>query len=437
MLTFSSPWIPVVFLSLIALLARKLQGSWLAPSAFAGLIWSFYLVLPLSSISDPVSASTVWLIVGLVMSMQVAAFFFEDATLCKFRKPSSSVAALEPVAKRMLRLSLVFSCASLAGGFIFVGKGLRAENLPSTPEGFLTLAGLSYGVLFDGGADSWWFRLLRMWVCPAALLGGFAAALTKETRVKLLSLVPFISALFLGTALASRFGTGLAIICWFGGYLGMQAFRTGGNYRIGRKFLIAGGAAFLAAVAMYVSVGIVRGHDYSELSRGSELVRSNLWGYLAVFDDWVRTEDVHELGWGRYSVAGSLELAGIKTREAALDYEPIVLKSGIPSNIYTAFRGAIQDFSLPGTLFLCVIAGALAGSAYTKLCLGETAGIGMLSGYYAFLLFSPIVSILNYNAVILALAVGVLAFRIPRNRISPVKRLLAHSISSGITGRKA
>ena len=47
-----------------------------------------------------------------------------------------------------------------------------------------------------------------------------------------------------------------------------------------------------------------------------------------------------------------------------LDWEPIDLEGGISSNIYTAFRGLIDDFSLVGSMFLCLIAGALVGRAY-------------------------------------------------------------------------
>src|SRR5262249_22704706 len=73
------------------------------------------------------------------------------------------------------------------------------------------------------------------------------------------------------------------------------------------------------------------------------------------------------------------------------------------SNIFTAFRGLLQDFTFPGAVLLSFVSGMVAAVAYGKTVAGSMRYIPLLAGYYAFVLWSPIVSILNYNSVLLAL----------------------------------
>ena len=406
-----SPWVPLSVLIVLAVVARTLEGSWLAPSAFAGLLWSFYLALPLATNADRISGHTVWLIVTLIACVQVGAFFCEDPARWRTKKAPVNGSLFEAMGQKMLRWSLLLSLAVLLGVIKYMVFGLKRFYLPLSVDGFLNLGGIFYGVLVDGDVEPWWFRLLRMWIFPAALLGGFSFVLIRSKRQKLLTFCPFLPALLLGTAIASRYATGMAIICWLSGYLSMKSFVTRGKYRIGRKFILAGALSFMAAVGMYVTLGVVRGHIYEDISGASIMVRSNLWGYLAVFDHWVDDVNSHELTWGEYTIAGAFDLTGLKARETALGYEHTTLDSGLTSNVYTAFRGLIQDFSFAGSVVLCLLAGMFAGRAYTKLCEGQATGIGTLSGYYAFLLWSPIVSIFNYNGAVLAILVGTVAFR--------------------------
>lgn len=419
MSTLASPWIPLTVLIVLSVIGRTIQGSWLAPSSFAGLLWSSYLVLPLLVNQDPISPRTVWLIGGLIVSIQMGAFLGENPLHSRFTRASVSESNLDWLGRRMLRLSLLLSLFVFVGGANYVLIALKRFDLSFSLEGFLSLGSNLYGVLVEGEIEPWWFRLIRMWIFPAALLGGFSACMLRSRRQKLLTLIPFVVTLFLGTAIASRYATAVAGMCWASGYLSMKVYLTRGRYRIGPKFVATIVVIACAAVAMYAGLYVVRGHELQGVSESSAMLGSDLFAYLCVFDDWVRTGDSHEFTFGSYTIAGAMEILGIKHREVALAYEHVALQSGVISNIYTAFRGLVQDFSLPGAFLLCFVAGVFAGNSYTKLCMGESSRIGVLSGYYAFLLWSPIVSIFNYNGVILALLVGTLMFKLSRNHASP------------------
>jgi len=416
MTLFLSPWIPLAVMFALAVVARIIQGSWLAPSAFGGLLWFVYGGVSMATNEDRVAPSTVWIIAGLIISLQVGAFLAEEpVNWTKSSRHDRGEKWRVATGSRLLLLSLVLSLVPLLGVLKFIADGLKKFDLSFSLEGFLSLGGLMYGAFLEGAPDPWWFRLLRMWIFPAALLGGLAGALASTLWQKLLALPSLVSALFLGTAIASRYGTGLALICWISGYLSMKAHVSKGRFRIGRSLVLVGTLACGGVIAMYVALSVVRGHTYADVSEGTTSVRSNLLGYLAVFDDWAQRRAPGDMTLGGYTLAGVLELSGAKARTPAMDYEEIQLQSGIWSNIYTAWRGLLQDFSLPGATVLCFIAGVVAGRAYTRVGSGQTSGIGTLAGYYAFLLWSPIVSIFNYNAVLLALLVARLAFRIPNN----------------------
>jgi hypothetical protein len=59
-----SPWIPAVMLLLVACGARLFSESWLSPSAFVGLAWSVYILVPLLVAPEfPMPAIGVWVLV--------------------------------------------------------------------------------------------------------------------------------------------------------------------------------------------------------------------------------------------------------------------------------------------------------------------------------------------------------------------------------------
>jgi oligosaccharide repeat unit polymerase len=354
MLFLVSPWLPLSVLIGFSLIVRWIQRSWLAPSVISGLLWSIFIALPLILNRDPISAHTVWLICGLVASFQVGAFTFELPCQERQLERHPKVEDHAKLEKRCLRLSLLFSAVGIVGGIWYISIWLRSLGMDLSLGGFLGLGSQMYGVLLQGENDPWWFRLLRMWLFPSALLGGFACAITTSRIRKFMSLCAIVPALLVGMAIASRYGTTLAVACWLAGYFSMKCYLTSGRYRWGIRSLAITTLTLAALVGMYVGLGAVRGHKYDDVSEMSGMVRSNLVGYLAVFDDWVKSEKPLDSTFGASTVAGVAELVGVGKRARALDYEEVVLENGVWSNIYTAFRGLLEDCSLPGALVLCL-----------------------------------------------------------------------------------
>ena len=415
----ASPWIPVLVLIVLAGLARFSQGSWLAPSAFAPLLWSVYAGAPLLILKDTIESSTVWVIVLLILSAQVGAFLTEDASVRQLSRRRTNVSVYSNLVwRRAQRIGTACSIVALLGAGAFVVVALKQTGLPFSWDGVSHLGAVMYGLMVAGDAQPWWFRLTRMWVFPAVILGGMVFPTASSPGKKALTLLGFAPALLMGTTLASRFGTAMAIACWIGAYLAARASMSRGRFRIRRLLLMTGLSVFAAATLMYVALGAVRGQKYEDWESDYVYVGSNLFGYLAVFDNFVRNQSQPDHTFGIYSFGGPFELLGLKKRETALGYVPVVLENGVDSNLYTAFRGLIQDFSLPGAIVLLFGFGFLAGRAYTSSCLGRIGQVPILAAYYSFVFWSPIVSVFYYNSVLLALLVAWICIR---KRATPVE----------------
>ncbi|MGD0402203.1 MAG: O-antigen polymerase [Candidatus Acidiferrales bacterium] len=407
----NSPWLPWSVLFGLSLVARVYQGSWLAPSAFVGLMWSVYSGLPLVMTQDHISPKSLWMLLGLIVCLQLGAFLFVDSGGRKNIEVQLNQNALNSMGERCLRLSLYFAAAAMLGAVLYAVIWLRNLDLSFSLDGFFSLGSIMYDILVGGEPDPWWYRLLRMWVFPSVILGGFASPLLKSRSKKLLALSGFFPSLFMGTAIASRFATLLAVACWMAAYLSMKCFLSGGRFRITTKFAATLLIISIAAIAMFVGLYAVRGYEFNDASEATVKIAADILAYLAVFDSYANGHEPQPLGYGAYTLGGVFEFLGLKDRARNVNWEIVELESGVTSNIYTAFRGLIDDFSFVGAMFLCLMAGAFVGRAYSRLCSGRISLLWVLTAYYAWVVFSPIVSAFYYNSVPLALLVGGLVLR--------------------------
>ena len=129
----ASPWIPTAVLVLLALAGRLLSRSRLAPSAFAPVVWSVYVTLPLVLAPEyEASASAVWLIVLLVFSIQLGAFCGEGDVPAG--EQTLSEGRFDTV--RLGRVILLFAALAVAGVIYLAGTTLAENDLSVSPLGF-------------------------------------------------------------------------------------------------------------------------------------------------------------------------------------------------------------------------------------------------------------------------------------------------------------
>jgi predicted membrane channel-forming protein YqfA (hemolysin III family) len=81
------------------------------------------------------------------------------------------------------------------------------------------------------------------------------------------------------------------------------------------------------------------------------------------------------------------------------------------TNVYTLFRGLIEDYGVMGAVLIAAGIGAVAEWIFGTRLKNARSSLFCLSGFYAFFLFSPLVSLFSFNGATLAWIVAWLVLR--------------------------
>lgn len=415
----ASPWIPTITLLLLACGARLMSESWLVPGPFALLTWSVYLVVPLALAPEyKVPAIGPWVILLLVVCIAIGADLGVGADS---GKPSQVAIESAPVSS-LLPLSLFLSGLSLLGVLYSAAKALTDYSLSLSLPGLLVLGHLLSVERYAGEQPPFLVRALVIWVFPSALLGGMAYVKARTRSERLLCFVALFPALAFSLIQAARSNTLTVIALGLSGYLAMRVVAKKGSISlVSRKGILVVAASVIAGLSFNFAVDALRSHNQGQdiqVDTDWGRAKSSSLGYLAVFSHWANGADgmsSFHAGFGVYTFGGLFDATGLYPRRVGV-YTRTVNLDGDESNIYTAFRGLIEDFSLLGAMGFCSLMGFLSGRAYRSSSRGREAGAASLAAFYCFLFWSPIISVFVYNGPILAILVSAYALTRLENR---------------------
>jgi oligosaccharide repeat unit polymerase len=97
--------------------------------------------------------------------------------------------------------------------------------------------------------------------------------------------------------------------------------------------------------------------------------------------------------------AGPADLLGLTERQLGF-YNEISILGTSHTNIFTALRGVIHDFSILGGFLFFSFFGFIATLALNQCRQKKIFWIIPLSAFYAFTIYSPLISIFNYNSIL-------------------------------------
>ena len=167
-------------------------------------------------------------------------------------------------------------------------------------------------------------------------------------------------------------------------------------------YFAVGSGLFLLSLVLQLSRG--GADDLSQV--GETAAHTKVWfcGHVSGFSNWLRNAlfQVKELGFGQKTFGGPFQVLGLGNRDQGIYTDFIMLTETEQTNIYTAFRGFIEDFGLPGSLVIVGWLGILSGRVYAQARRGRLMTIPILAIIYANLIWTPIVSMLNYNTLLLS-----------------------------------
>ena len=401
------------------MLARRVRGNWLSPGPLVALVWSIYVGACLLLTDYKVFASGIWIIVLFVFSVLFGTVLSQGLDLRSSSSPPDHAVKRDTPAiwqSRSLRFSLLFALVALVGCVNLLFVSVEKFSLDFSLLDMISVGHLWSVARYDGEVEPWSVRLLIMWVYPAVLLAGISFALAANRARKWLAVAPLVPAALVGTIFAARAGLLISLICWFSGFFAVRYRQTGGTYALfQRKLVLLSLTLAISGLLFFVAIDTVRRFEGGSLEITTDVSRLNKYflGSVPAFANWVHTSGEQEVTMGAYTFAGVFDLLGIKQRQLGVYEEFQTLAGGEDTNIYTLFRGLIQDFTLPGASLFGVLLGFVAGKAARSDSANHLPNVLVLAGYYAFIIFSPLSSLFTYNGLILAwgMAALVLGFR--------------------------
>jgi oligosaccharide repeat unit polymerase len=404
---------------------RLVAGTWLQPGAFFSLWWCFAGILPLLlAPEEPVGANAMlWLIAA---SIAVSA----GAAAGNYGSKTRLNATPAPATDRELFVFGWIVVVSIALGM--------ASNIA-----FIAASNISFRDLFDiqkvivvtnqlyvqrfGDLPPPPPRLSQallpfVYIAPAA--GGILFVLRREARWKLIALLSFIPALGVTILQTTKGAVLYSAIFWLSGY-----FAT--RLRQGKLKVFTKGHLLTAAIVGSVMVVLFLATSFARLASTDAALLdvvlmkllSAAFGHMTVFSQWL-AEYWHEPfapSLGRVTFAGPLEMIGHSQRIPGLFDQVIALAMGETSNIYTAFRPLIQDFTIPGALTILALLGVVGGVGFRQVAAGKWSGLPLLLIAYATTMWTPVTWLWIYNsltATLVVVLVVVVAVRIWRGRWS-------------------
>jgi oligosaccharide repeat unit polymerase len=405
-----SPWIPLAALIALAACGRILYGTWLHPGAFPALVWSVFILSVFTVAPDyEVSGLAVWSILVLILAGYIGTALAEGQL--SYRGEPAKVKQVS--LKRLLFCVLFFSSVAMAGSVLFGIKSLSEYGLPMSPQGLVALGHLASVDRYSGAQEPLIVRALWTWVFPAAVLGGVTFVIADDRLQKCLSVAAVVPALTLSFLETTRASLVVPICCWLGGFMATKVMLTAGKYQLfSRRSLLVAGVLVLLVVFVFVALDALRvftpENDFAVEGDFSRF-KGYAFGSLSYFSNWMdREESSSPITFGGQTFRSFVEFVGLQDRQIGVE---LAFNDGGRTNISTAIRGLIQDFTFPGAFLVCLAVGYAGGRAFDKTRQGDLAAEPVLAAFYTLFIFSPVISLTAYNGPIVGWIVATFVLR--------------------------
>jgi oligosaccharide repeat unit polymerase len=145
-------------------------------------------------------------------------------------------------------------------------------------------------------------------------------------------------------------------------------------------------------------------NEVGEALRVLESLRGYLFGGVSAFSTWLVNFNIFTFPTlGRYSFSSLFNFLGLYEQAPGIYNEySAISEYNETSNIYTAYRSFIDDFTILGACLFYLIAGYLIANKTTRFIAGDRAYISIIIPIFSWLLWSPMASITYFNSFLLS-----------------------------------
>lgn len=409
--------IPAILLIILAAFYRKYSGSWLEPGAYFALVWSFYTVLPIIVKPDyKIWAGAVWWILFSVFSVCCGSFIISVITSLSGRKHKIrsivikshnltryiDLTKLKNIVIISISLGLIYSIITIWSSGRSLTVFLSIEDYILMAHDF-SLTRYSQ----DYVPPPFFTQVFLIGVYSSPMLGGILYVLRRSKFHFILVLLSLLPSLVVFATQTTRAAFVLAFILWCSGYFSCKVLVKGRNVHIfTRKTIFATLWLMLLMVMLFAIGQVVREGKMPGIYIISNVLlspnmRASVFGHVSAFSDWFSESwyIYQRPTFGAFTFAGFFDLLGLHSRIAGLYIDKIIeVEPGGFTNIFTIFRGLIQDFTLIGSLVFLFIIGTISSWAYNSVARGNIKYMPILIGFYIFASGHG-VSVFNYNSI--------------------------------------
>lgn len=406
-----SPWLAYAVLVIVTGISRMRCGSWFAPAAFVGLVWSFFTGASLAIVDYSLPGRGLWMLVVLIVVVQLGALIAHELhPRSNAAISSNSSNTFDSLVGPCRRYGVICTIVALLGCGYFLFTSIEEFGLQFTPLGVLEVGARWTLLRYDDVVEPWSVRLLVTWFHPAGLLGGVLFASSRKTRDRMIAVTTLLPAVFYGVLTGARAAILLGLTCWIGGYIASQCVRSRKKVALftGKRIALLLFTA-VCMVGMFASIDAIRATSWSQ-SFVLDIHEQKLSNYMlappAAFAEWYAHADVSSAEWGARTFAGEFDLLHLRTRIVGRHLDKSNVVGTETTNVYSLFRDLIEDFTPFFAALIAAAVGGLAGWVYSDNFENARSALFWLSMFYAVFLYSPIVSLLSFNGPGLAWLVG-------------------------------
>jgi len=405
---FTENWvlsiIPAIFLLIFAWTARRLHGSWLVPSAFFGLCWATFLILPL--ILSPgfgfwPGASWLILFFGLLLHLGVLIGF----SICKMKKISKFRYSRLQWSLKILFISIAFGILAV---FVLALRAGYSLTVLSDPQ-MISRIGLFYASMRYTQGESVPFLVLvfNVFFNIGFFFVGFLLAIKPSMRTKIILMIIIFIGILKSFLVSARTGFIWGLIFLISSYIAtLVLIRQHRKFLSFRKIILI---TFIVTivVGLFFTIQAIREREtFGDASKALAKTQISTLSPPFLFSYWLKTSDLDmNPSFGTESFNGFFYFLGIQTSQA-LGWESsktlVLGKWEATPNVYTAFRQLIEDFTLFGAIIFFVIGGAIIGITYRKVINGKVFWLPILVAFYAWTIGSYLASWLSYTTLFLS-----------------------------------
>lgn len=408
--------LPMILLLLIAIFMRGICKNWLEPGAFFPLVVSVYFLAPIIIVPyyyvSPIALwwvflSTLAFICGSLI-VNLKSSYITGCDKLKRVTISDNIISLFPRLRTLTIFSTMLGCTAALAFILFFNRNIGTIfQLHQLMETGAEVSKLRYTGYYNPPV---YLQLLLIFVYLSPMLGGIEFSV-REKRVDILlsiaSLIPSILIFLIHTTRAAAY---IGIILWVASYftVSVYALRGKGIRLFTKKKIIVFLSLALVILVLFLFGEIARKREIPSLEAFYETInlprtRSTLFGHVTAYSVWFQDQLLEEVSpaLGAFTFGGIFDTLGIRERRQGLYYERVSTEGYSTTNIYTIYRGFIEDFTMPGSLVFLFALGIFSSLLFLKVSSRHLVAVPFLILLYAFLSW-PIVSILNYSSIIFA-----------------------------------